>query len=287
MENMERELTPVNYNAAGVRVLQYCVEKEGTLCFRMHWHDRMELLWIHSGEMMVDFGTVRDHYGPGTLVLVHPRQPHYGVCSRGPLKYDTIMFDLRRFCSENTVSSRYLLPVFEGTVRFAQAVSGPEILRCAERIAVPDPDSSQALEVIGQIYSLFSLLYRDCLCSEAEAGAFDKVTREIIDYMEANCGEPLTEDQLCRKFGYTKPYFCRKFKENTGLSPMRYLNIYRVEKARRMLRSGARDIGQVALSCGFPDANYFSRCFKKHFGFTPSACCRQDMGQGKKKRQHS
>ncbi|MBQ8233294.1 MAG: helix-turn-helix transcriptional regulator [Lachnospiraceae bacterium] len=61
-----------------------------------------------------------------------------------------------------------------------------------------------------------------------------------------------------------------KFKETTGLTPMNYLKIYRVEEAYKLIKEGKRDIGNIAALCGFPDANYFTRCFKAHFGVPPS-----------------
>lgn len=115
-----------------------------------------------------------------------------------------------------------------------------------------------------------ALLYDTCLAAVSPAISFDNGMKEITNYMEANFASDLTIDTLCKKFKYAKPYFCSKFKENTGLTPMTYLKVYRLEKACELLKEGSYTISEIARSCGFSDSNYFTRCFKEHFGHPPS-----------------
>lgn len=51
---------------------------------------------------------------------------------------------------------------------------------------------------------------------------------------------------------------------------MMYLKLYRLEVARKRIKSQETSIGNIAAECGFSDANYFTRCFKAHFGIAPS-----------------
>ena len=89
-------------------------------------------------------------------------------------------------------------------------------------------------------------------------------------YLEENYDKELTTAIMAKKFGYSAEHFCRKFKEATGLTPMNYLKVFRMEEAYKMLQLGERNISKVAEGCGFTDANYFTRCFKTHFGYPPS-----------------
>ena len=91
----------------------------------------------------------------------------------------------------------------------------------------------------------------------------------MICYIEENAAQEISIDMLCRKFGYTAAHLCRKFKNATGLSPMTYLKIYRLELAQKKLENRTTGISDIATECGFSDANYFTRCFKKHFGVPP------------------
>lgn len=60
------------------------------------------------------------------------------------------------------------------------------------------------------------------------------------------------------------------FKAEYGITVMQYVTKKRLDKAERLLRTGDDAIKNVALSSGFEEVEYFSRCFKKHYGKTPS-----------------
>ena len=92
---------------------------------------------------------------------------------------------------------------------------------------------------------------------------------QFVDYIEENFAMDLNTAILSRKFGYSTEHFCRKFKEATGITPMTYLKVFRLEQALKKLKAGGQSINQIAEQCGFSDSNYFTRCFKAHYGFPP------------------
>jgi YesN/AraC family two-component response regulator len=58
-------------------------------------------------------------------------------------------------------------------------------------------------------------------------------------------------------------------KAKFGKTPIQYLKIYRLLKARRLMRKDNIPKNLVFNSVGFESQNYFSNCFKKEFGLTP------------------
>lgn len=65
--------------------------------------------------------------------------------------------------------------------------------------------------------------------------------------------------------------FARRFKEATGHLPGRYLQMLRVEAARRLLEDGAASIKRAAAAVGYEDGAFFRGIFKRYSGMTPSA----------------
>jgi iron complex transport system substrate-binding protein len=98
----------------------------------------------------------------------------------------------------------------------------------------------------------------------------DNTVSKIVDYIETHFSQDISTATLCEYFGYTATHLGRKFKEETGLSPVNYIKIYRMEVAYKLLKSGKRNVSEIAIQCGYPDPNYFTRCFKNHFGVAPS-----------------
>ena len=117
------------------------------------------------------------------------------------------------------------------------------------------------------VYELLYLLFEYHLAELHTE--FKSSVVKIIDYMEENFALDLNTETLCRKFGYSTGHFCRKFKRATGVTPMTYLKIYRLEQALQKLKEGNQSIGEIAALCGYSDANYFTRCFKAHYGVPP------------------
>ncbi|MBA4136036.1 MAG: AraC family transcriptional regulator [Opitutus sp.] len=75
--------------------------------------------------------------------------------------------------------------------------------------------------------------------------------------------------ELARKLGVAYSYFRREFKRHTGLSPHRYLNQMRLEKARRLMGATDESLKAIADRLGFSSPYHFSAAFKRHFGVAP------------------
>jgi len=91
----------------------------------------------------------------------------------------------------------------------------------------------------------------------------------VITYMHQHYEESLDISALARMANLSPSHFYRVFKREIGQTPMDYLNRIRLEKARRILRSG-NSVTETALQCGFNSTSHFSTCFSRHFGISPS-----------------
>ena len=65
-------------------------------------------------------------------------------------------------------------------------------------------------------------------------------------------------------------YLSNLFKKETGRTITDFISQRRVEQASNLLRTTAMQVQDVAICCGIPDANYFSKVFKKYTGMSPA-----------------
>ncbi len=70
--------------------------------------------------------------------------------------------------------------------------------------------------------------------------------------------------------GMSSDYFRHAFYRVCGMSPIKYINTCRIEKAKQLLLEG-NSISDVATMVGIRDSNYFTRLFRESTGVTPSA----------------
>ena len=69
--------------------------------------------------------------------------------------------------------------------------------------------------------------------------------------------------------------FRKKFREFTGLTPSAYILKQKMQRAKKLLRSGLYSVAEAAEAAGFNDPSYFSKVFKKYTGQLPGEYMRQ------------
>ncbi|MFS0724793.1 helix-turn-helix domain-containing protein [Paenibacillus sp. 1P07SE] len=87
-------------------------------------------------------------------------------------------------------------------------------------------------------------------------------------YIKAHLAERITLEQLSRQFGFHPTYLIRIFSQQTGMTPIQYLQEVRLEQARRYLEFTRMPIAEVAERVGWT-LPYFSKLIKKKFGLPP------------------
>jgi AraC-like DNA-binding protein len=92
----------------------------------------------------------------------------------------------------------------------------------------------------------------------------------VIDFVDANIALDLCVSSLAAVAGMSSFYFCRSFKQSTGITPHRYVLYRKMEHAKRLLASKEISLLHVAQQVGFTDQSQFTRVFHKIVGVTPA-----------------
>jgi len=95
--------------------------------------------------------------------------------------------------------------------------------------------------------------------------------REIIEgYIRDHYAEELSMQDVARVMNYSDAYFCKLFKQCFKVNFSAYLNEYRISRAKELLLTTRLNVREISVACGYSDANYFARAFKRVTGMTPS-----------------
>ena len=124
----------------------------------------------------------------------------------------------------------------------------------------------------------FSLMIEHAPNLEAEVHYTDKDRQDelrikkALTFLEQHYDSAVTLEDIAESMGLGVSSCLRLFHRGLDTTPVRYLVKLRLRKAAEMLtRSDGKTIAEVAYACGFSDASYFNRCFRKEYGKTPSA----------------
>ncbi len=91
-----------------------------------------------------------------------------------------------------------------------------------------------------------------------------------VAYMTENFMQQITIEELAQIARMSKSNFYASFKKHFGISPISYMNHYRLSIAAEKLSGSKESIKEIAFSVGIKDPLYFSKRFKKEFDLSPS-----------------
>ncbi len=81
----------------------------------------------------------------------------------------------------------------------------------------------------------------------------------------------LTLQEMSKHFGVSKTVLCQQFRDAAGMTIGEYILQVRMLRARELFEKGCGNVAYAAEKCGYEDAGYFSKCFKKYFGISPKS----------------
>lgn len=119
-------------------------------------------------------------------------------------------------------------------------------------------------ETLGHIKA--ALAQREKLGSEAQ-----RVVRKALAYMHTHYAEPISRGDVASYVGLSERHLTRRFGQAMGVTPINYLNRYRIRQAKALLEEGEKNITEVAMEVGFSDSSYFARVFRHEAGIAPRA----------------
>lgn len=124
---------------------------------------------------------------------------------------------------------------------------------------------SKCMSIFYEIISKIKT-HDDNYCSDAKAQRINPSYEYMVEHL-ADYNFDFKE--MCAKSGFSYDYFKKLFVKKYKLSPVKYLTMLRMEKAKELLITRHYKIGEIADMCGFEDVPYFSNTFKKYCGVSP------------------
>jgi transcriptional regulator GlxA family with amidase domain len=98
-----------------------------------------------------------------------------------------------------------------------------------------------------------------------------------VELMEANIREPISQVDLAAYVDLSRRQLQRLFQNYLLCTPARYYRQLRLQRARDLLHQTDLNLVEVAAQTGFVSTSHFSKSYKEHYGYSPSAERRQNV----------
>lgn len=258
-----------------------------------HRHDFVEVMFLLSGSGINRIDDLSFPVIAGDLFII-PRGAVHGLNSGSGLEFYNLMFSPSLFTPRELElfrehpDYRLLFEPARGTPPQKWALTpavSDELRHLCEQL-VQELQTTRPGALLGAKAYLTLLINAVCRVREAErrtpaVTASDCNTpplTRLIEYINRHYMEPFDREKAARAAGISLHYLGEFFTRKTGVTPVHYLNLLRIEKAQQLLRTHpALPVSEVAIRCGFADSSYFTRIFRQSTGHTP----RQDRERSK------
>ena len=123
---------------------------------------------------------------------------------------------------------------------------------------------------LSEMYSLVTQIATIQSYAYSLAGKYRLIHRSV-KYIETHYHrQDLYTPMLAKMSGMGETYYRSIFQSVFGVPPTKYIQQYRVEKAKTLLVNSAGSVEEIALAVGFANSSYFCKVFKATAGMTPS-----------------
>ena len=171
----------------------------------------------------------------------------------------------------NVLSNSYDSSLSSGgfALQKIDALSSNDTLDTVKRIfaLMQTEERVKKIEALGLYYAFYAKAFP--LLESAEPQKYSPVLVKAIEYIEQNYAENFSVTDLASVCFVSESRLHHIFTEKLGLTPIKYRNQIRVERAAKDLRSSSLSIEAIAEKHGWGSTTYFRETFKEYSGLTP------------------
>lgn len=234
--------------------------------YDLHWHDCFEIELILSGEAFQELNGEKYNLSKGDIYLLNPTDFHK-VQTDGAEVYN-IMFGMELLSDDIlqkilTVKQNLVFHLKDDELEHIVHLMDRMLLESHKREEYADEYICKLLECI------FLTILRKCTdySNDESAGGM----QEALLYMHGHFREDPAMTFVAELFGFNPNYFSARFHYFTGKTFKQYLNLLKLDYAKKLILSGDLSITEIGYASGFSSLANFLRCFKTHFGISPKA----------------
>lgn len=263
---------------------RYAVAQPETLLSHSH-KGAYEICFLRHGSAFWQVGGDVFHLKPGDLFITWPDEPHGGenqvmhTCELYWLIFRltprTGSFGLSPRQTKQFQDALQSLPV-----RILKAP--PDIGKNFDRLlaAFANPGAFSETAIQAAVQTILCDALTAAVQPDTKRTACSPRIQKVINRLYAADGTAMPVDEMAATAGLKPGYFREQFRKETGYSPVEYLTLLRVQKAKtRLLETGA-SITDIAFEMGFSSSQYFASTFRKVTGETPLKFRQQHSNRG-------
>lgn len=241
-----------------------------------HFHEHYEILYVRENSRILMVNN-RDKYilNDANIALIKPFIIHKTLSDEKKRQKRSLInfsFDIAEKIAD--FSGYDILKCFDIPVLQMEDSVKKSVIECMDELSLLDEESdSYEAEFKSVLLRLLIILEKESekkYVRKNESGKGVGETIPLIAKKIQQCySDDLTLEALAEEFHISPCYLSRCFKNNMGISLIKYINNVRIIAAQKLIDEGYTSITAVAMQTGFSNITHFERVFKKITGISP------------------
>lgn len=234
-----------------------------------HWHQELQLCFVHSGDGEMNYRGVNHSTPPGSLFIVQPGEVHSNrVFEAAGCTYHTVYIGADQV-SEITyeiTGGQKTIPFFRTPIIFDSSTCRLYLDFC-RAIETEEPTLTKEI-TLRDLFGRLIVRYAERPLRARRVGRERRAVQRARDYLTDNYTKNVSLDDLANVTQLSGFHLNRVFRREVGMPPHAFQIQVRVLRAKALLQQGA-SISGCAIEAGFADQSHLNRHFKRLAVVTP------------------
>lgn len=241
-----------------------------------HFHEEYEIYYLVKGERHYFIDTQYYHVKEGSLVFINSNSIHKTSTCNSP-NHDRINIELRHYPFSSfldftgEIELDHFFSNYQGVLNLTLNEQ-KYVSHLLNKIAaeIKNSNSGSRIYVMCSLTELlifakrkFDSLEQSFVNDSSVVSSTHQKVADVAAYISKNHTTSCSLTSLADQFFINKSYLSRIFKETTGYTITEYINISRIQAAKKLLTHGELTISEVATAVGYGNLTYFERMFNK------------------------
>lgn len=243
----------------------------------IHWHEEIEITYVVSGSIKHQLNGKRVRLTAGEAIFINSKQLHLIETDSADCELYCLIFHPMMLCASNYIAKKYVTPIIEnGNLDYfylkESDLAHKPILDAIVKICELQKDSEYEMKAMNELYGMWLNLYGilpKALPDERVINEDLHRVQKMLSLIHKHYAECITLEEICMAGDVGKTKGTKMFTQYLNMTPVEYLNNYRLELAARMLTETKESVLNISLDTGFTDSSYFARVFRKRKGISP------------------
>lgn len=251
----------------------------------LHWHVPLEILYLLNGNATVNIEQDCHQLNPLDILVIDSSKVHdamYALPHTMGISIHISKNFMRRYIPDLELLRIECAPKSIQPEQMPAYIQMCEYLKQLTVLYVEQPKTYElkstalVLEILACLVEHFSVPMTEKL-SVADLKNVDRMN-QIAAYVESHYTEPIKLQDVADAVMLNKEYFCRFFKQNTGVSFLTYLNHVRINHIYHDLLHTEDSMAEILERHGFYNQKLFYKMFKEIYGCTPRQIRNMNVG---------